>query len=605
MDLSFANPAGFWALLGLPAIVAIHFLQRRSKPQVITTLFLLEMTRRESETGHRFERLRTSIPFWLQLLMVLLLTWLLVEPRWLKSESIQRTVVVMDASASMQASRKEAVEAVAAELSRLAPLARTQEYTVLTTAPESPSLYHGTDRGALVKALETWQPWLGTHDATPQLAVARSLTGREGVVLLVTDRPPEGTLPYDAKHLSVGEPFDNVGFTGMALEEKDDRTVVKAMLRNFGAAPQRRTWWFESGERKSPATPVDLAPGQSQTLAVPWPDDFVQGMLVLSADRFTADDRMPLVRPRVKSLGVALPAGQGGNAGSLVDVFRAFQHTHPATKADDTDMVVQIYDPLAPALPDVNACVFAADPQPEAKYLPGILLAATDPLVEGLNWQSLLVRETIPIPAKNGDRTLLWLGERPLVAERRTPAGSRQLLFNFDLTTTNARKLPAFAVLLHRFIESLRAAKVAPESVNVTTHQKLQVATRPGAAAPPVEMTVTPLAAGDEKQPTPRKTTLRAGDTWRAPDEPSFFTMTQGNDTLLTAAAHFADPRESDFLAAKTAGDTAGIAPALVQRHGEADPNWRLWLLVLFATLLASWWFGTSRERKPVPAAAA
>ncbi len=66
MSLSFLNPAALWALLGLPVVLAIHFLQRRSRRQTITTLFLLQQMHRESETGNRFERLRSSIPLWLQ-----------------------------------------------------------------------------------------------------------------------------------------------------------------------------------------------------------------------------------------------------------------------------------------------------------------------------------------------------------------------------------------------------------------------------------------------------------------------------------------------------------------------------------------------------------
>src|SRR5688572_5754994 len=66
-----AHPAALWCLLGLPVVLAIHFLQRRSRKEVVTTLFLLQQMRRESETGNRFERLRPSIPLWLQLLMVL------------------------------------------------------------------------------------------------------------------------------------------------------------------------------------------------------------------------------------------------------------------------------------------------------------------------------------------------------------------------------------------------------------------------------------------------------------------------------------------------------------------------------------------------------
>ena len=76
MNMFFTHPAALWALAGLPVVVAIHFLQRRSRRQTITTLFLLDQMRRQSETGNRIERLRMSIPLWLQLLMVLMLVLL-------------------------------------------------------------------------------------------------------------------------------------------------------------------------------------------------------------------------------------------------------------------------------------------------------------------------------------------------------------------------------------------------------------------------------------------------------------------------------------------------------------------------------------------------
>ena len=75
MPLIFANPLGFWALLGIPAVLLIHFLQRESRRLPISTLFLLEHIDRESVKGRQFDRLRQSIPLWLQLLGVVILTW--------------------------------------------------------------------------------------------------------------------------------------------------------------------------------------------------------------------------------------------------------------------------------------------------------------------------------------------------------------------------------------------------------------------------------------------------------------------------------------------------------------------------------------------------
>ena len=77
MGLTLGNPLGLLALLGLPAVLAVHFLQRRARREVVSTLFLLTPLHRESESGRRWERLRTSWPLWLQLLAVLVLAWLM------------------------------------------------------------------------------------------------------------------------------------------------------------------------------------------------------------------------------------------------------------------------------------------------------------------------------------------------------------------------------------------------------------------------------------------------------------------------------------------------------------------------------------------------
>ena len=58
----FGNPLGLLALLGIPAVLAIHFLQRKARELPVSTLFLLDHTQREAVSGRRFERMIPSIP---------------------------------------------------------------------------------------------------------------------------------------------------------------------------------------------------------------------------------------------------------------------------------------------------------------------------------------------------------------------------------------------------------------------------------------------------------------------------------------------------------------------------------------------------------------
>lgn len=76
----FTNTTAFWALLAIPLITAIHFLQHKTKTQATATLFLLEALVPEAHEGNAWDRLRASRSFWMQILAVLLLTWVLAAP---------------------------------------------------------------------------------------------------------------------------------------------------------------------------------------------------------------------------------------------------------------------------------------------------------------------------------------------------------------------------------------------------------------------------------------------------------------------------------------------------------------------------------------------
>ncbi|RYD41042.1 MAG: hypothetical protein EOP85_13305 [Verrucomicrobiaceae bacterium] len=155
-----ANPLGLLALLGIPAVLAIHFLQRKAVELPVSTLFLLERTRRDAASGRRFERIIPSIPLWMQLLAVLLLAWFLAEPRIRKSGSVQRVALVLDTSASMGVFKKEAVARLMAALPGFQGPASALELTVMESAPSRPRLYAGSsleELGAHSRRLETYR----------------------------------------------------------------------------------------------------------------------------------------------------------------------------------------------------------------------------------------------------------------------------------------------------------------------------------------------------------------------------------------------------------------------------------------------------------------
>jgi len=589
LPIFFANPAGWWALLGIPAVLLIHLLQRRAKTLPVSTLFLLDAIDRLSARGTRWDRLRHSLPLWLQLLAVVLLAWLLAEPRRPGERAFLPVVVVLDSSASMQAFRAEASEALARELERLTPRFGETVYTLLESHDLGARLYRGSSLAELRQALESWQPVSGTHTPENALRLGRSLAGSEGTLLLLTDRLPAAPLPYGAFLIAAGSPIDNVGFVGQRIERTDpgdQGPVWQASVRNYSREPQERDWFLAAGPQRSPARRLSLAPGETRTLSGPFPPGAEAVSIHLKADRFPLDDRIHLVVPRPKPLLAVQRVAEEARP-LLADLAATLENlrleTGPAPELEpelEPDLVFATYNPLAPSPLPAQGLVFLSQRSAPREFLRGSIAAANHPFVENLNWQGLIARQTPGIPLREHDLALLWQGERPLVVLRQDPAGGQALLFNFDVLQSNAPRLPAFVVLVHRFVESLRETKVAEHSANFELRQALAVAHETGEGAPPL---VLATAGGEVVVP------LHQAGLLRAPAEPGFFEVRQGGATRLVGAANFADAREADFADATTYADLAEAPKEIVQRLSVEDASWRAFALALLALALGTW----------------
>jgi hypothetical protein len=579
--LTLANPLGLLALLGIPAVLAIHFLQRKSVELPVSTLFLLDRTRRDAASGRRFERILPSIPLWMQLLAVLILSWFLAEPRYQKAASVQRIAVVLDSSASMGVFKNEAIARLTAELPKFQGPAASIELTAIEAAPGRPRVYAGTSIEELRAALEKWQPLDGMVDPSQALRLARSLVSREGTVIYLTDTPGD-PLPFEARLLAVGEPLENVGFTGVSFSTEEGATVWRALVRNYGKSPAERTWSLQTATGSTEPRPIRIDPGALVTLQAAYPKDAKNVRLVLSPDRFPLDDTFPLVAPQPKTL--ALFTATSPAFADLTDkLLRSLDAAVPTTDAASADLSISSYDPLDPVLPPGNSIVFVEDSTRAGAYLKGGILAEPHPLLDALNWQALLVRETIELDRLPSDTVLLWQEKRPLIFLRERE-NTLQLCFNFDLRLSNADTQPAFIVLLHRFAENIRERKIAPSSANLETGQPIRITAAPGI---PLQVTAT------DPSGNPLPTRPAAG---HAPLNPGFLTVRQNDTLLLDAAVHFADTREADFSACGSSTPTDSGHNSVIERHTRPDPLWRVWILLLLTALLVSWKYTAARE---------
>ncbi len=577
----FANPLGLLSLLAIPAILTIHFLQRKSITIPISTLFLLERTQREAVSGRRFERIIPSVPLWMQILAVLLIAWLLSEPRFQKENSVQRIAIVMDASASMQVFKKDAITALKSKLPDLQGSASKMEITLLSALPGTDRIYSGESTEDMLAALEIFTPTAGVTDPSYALRLARSIVSNEGIVIYLTDTPLE-KLPYESRLISVGRPIENVGFTGVSFEQKEGALTFRAIVRNYGSSPAKRSWSLVAANGKSEPKEFEINPGAFTTIQAAFPENSQQVRLELSADEFQLDDVLPMVAPQPKELKLFAATSPAFRDLSQ-KLLRSLSATSESIDAAESDLVITSYDPLDPVIPQSNAILFVEDPSSAGKYLSGGILAEAHPLMDGINWQALLVRETLELPRSPTDRVLLWQEKRPLIFLREE-AEKSILCFNFDLRLSNATQQPAFIVLLHRFAETLRDKKIAPQKLNLETSQPIQITSAPN---PPLQVSVTDHLGNNMKPPA----------TGIAPASPGFIKIKQGETILLEAAAQFADTREADLSKAAPHELETFTNTASLKNHTTPDPLIRLWILLLLLALVVAWYFSNGKQR--------
>ena len=586
MQLIFGQPLGLWALLGIPIVLLIHLLQHEAKRHRISTLFLVEHISMDGREGRVLDRIRSSLQLWLQLLAVLLLTWVLLQPRWISRDSFQRVIVVLDDSASMSAFRDEVAQVLRDELPPFQERAAFTEWTLLPSSRESSTLYSGSALPELLAGLGAWRPTRGEHDLQPVLRVAQGLAGRGGVVLLVSDRLHDN-VSMGVQQVAVGESVANCGFSGIRVTRDDAGPTWNAVVRNYGNEVAERTWWVEVGGRQAEARTITIPPGESHMLSGPFPDadSFV---LKLHGDRFAMDDALPVVRPRAKTLGIDVAVH-----GELKPIVRRVVDTLDDVETSVRGLVpdVELLSFRAPGVPGprtdaICLCSEVADGGVDAT---GMVLVEDHPLVRGLAWQGLVAGRLANLTSRDGDDVLVWQGEHPLVLLRTTGA-TRQLIFAFDVVNSNAAQQPAFVLVMHRFVESVRQAKRGRVATNVELGQLVPI---------PLEGETGELLVLDPDQPDAepmQRLPARHASLFRAPDQPQRFHVMQGRDVLLDGAAHFADVREADFRACTSGSDMTEVLRSVEVRNSKPDPLLPLWMVLLGCVMMWSWNEGGRRR---------
>lgn len=532
--MSLLAPAGLFALLAVPAILALHWFRRRPEQRRIAALFLFATNAPDSDAGRKRMRLRSSASLLLELLAAAVLALWLAEPRIGISDEPQRVVFVLDGSASMQArgsdGRSAAERARAAALAMLDALPDDAQFAVVQSGPR-PGVLAGPSapRAEAAAALRAWTPRQLGHDLAPAVDLALELGGERAEVIALGDGDP-GPVPERVRVLAFGEARANAAIASARRLRRDDGTArVLCDLACFGALRRATIKVLGPDGTLRAEQEVELEIDAPRHVVLDLADAGEPWHLVLAAegDALSIDDACALPAPLRREVRIADRLDPAASAALEIDrAMRSLAEVVLAPIAS-ADLVI---GPSAGDGSQHELVVQPLDGETDAWLGPFLVDRRAGPAagvtLDGVVWTA--GRGALPgVP-------FVFAGEQALASIERLARDRVRVRLDLDPARSNLQRSPDWPILLQNVVELVRAGLPGPERSIV-----------------PVGTTVVwreaPLALrieGPDGKDVPASGTR---ERWFEAREPGLYHVFDGDQPAGHVAAWFVDLAESEL----------------------------------------------------------
>ena len=239
--MPFATPLALLGLLFVPAVVAMYLLRLRRTETIVPSTLLWQRLAADVEANAPWQKLRRSLLFLLQLLLVAILAFLAARPFVERPAGLARDLVlIVDTSASMAATDvppNRLAAAKQAAIEALKDLPSGGKVSVIEAGRTARIVATGTsDLGRIRQAIESIRPTVSRGDLGDALALAQQLANQSGdaEVLVATDAalavPPTTKVDAPIRVLRVGDAKGSRNQAIVALAVRTSPTLTRSVF---------------------------------------------------------------------------------------------------------------------------------------------------------------------------------------------------------------------------------------------------------------------------------------------------------------------------------------------------------------------------------------
>lgn len=500
--MPFTTPLALLGLLFVPAVVAMYLLKLRRDPTIVPSTLLWQRLVADVEANAPWQKLRRSLLFLLQLLLVLVIVLLAARPFVERPAGLARDIVlIVDTSASMAAtdvvpSRLAAArEAAVAALRDLPAGGRVSVIEAGRTARIVAT--SSADMGRIRQAIDSIRPTTAPGDLGDALELASELASQSGdaEILIATDAAlavvPTTKVDAPIRVLRVG---DDRGRRNQAIVALAVRTAPSAVTRSvfvsianldLETAERRIELWGD--DRLVEARDVTIDAQQRADVIV---DDVPRDVAVVEVrlvarsapagpgtppDQLAADDRAWAVVPPDRLRRILL-VGEGDpyleTALSFLPNTELYgvapKDYGPATKPELFDLI--IFEGFLPAtLPDRPTLAIApprTSPLGEVSGSltnPGIgTLSPDEPILRYVDLSTTHIAEARRLSLPDWARTVIPGPRRAPLLYAGVRAGVASAVLAFEPRRSDLPLQVAFPILIANLTGELMGGSAAP-----------------------------------------------------------------------------------------------------------------------------------------------
>ena len=321
--MNFLAPAAFAFAAAIPVVVLFYLLKRKRVVKLVSSTVLWQTFLAETQASAPFQKLRKNWLLILQIILLLLVITALARPYFAtKVIPAQLRVVILDASASMQAtdevpSRFEKARAEA--LKWVDGLANNDQMVVLQAGVNTEVKQSATsEKASLRRALQACACSDGPTRLVSALRMAESLVRdqRGAEIHLFSDGAVPDLSEFDNKGLPlvfhrVGKGSENLGITALdvrANPEKAQERAVYCSVANFSSNSVQTELELFLDKRLIETRPLNVPAGETspQLFLANQSQDGVFTLHLTARDDLTADNEASIVSLLPKPVKILL-----------------------------------------------------------------------------------------------------------------------------------------------------------------------------------------------------------------------------------------------------------------------------------------------------------